>query len=134
MEPTWVRIGVMDSRRPQAVATVPARPLGQFERIRRGLMRMLLVSGVLLLVGNVGLVMVPIPHVHLCLFPLAFILGPIVGVAAWRDRAVLGQGAIACPRCGAEVALPAELPGWPARVTCERCAIMVEINLARASP
>jgi len=130
MEPTLVRIGVMDSRRPQAVVTVPVRHLRGWERLRRALARVLAITGTGLVVGNIALLVVPFPHVHLCLFPVALILGPIIGVAAWRDRALLGPGAIGCPRCGDSTAVPAQLAGWPARFNCDHCHIMVELNPA----
>jgi hypothetical protein len=131
MEPTLVRIGVMDSRRPQVVVSVAARHLRTWDRLRRALGRTAAVTGVGLLLGNVALVVVPVPHVHLCLFPISLILGPIVGVAAWRDRVLLAASALACPRCGGVADVPADLPGWPARFNCEHCGIMVELNLAR---
>jgi hypothetical protein len=124
----------MDSRRPQEVVEVPARHLGPLQRVSRGLKRMLSITGLGLLVGNVLLLMLPFPHVHLCLLPVALIIGPIIGVAAWRDRVLLAPGVIACPRCGGDVDVPAELPGWPARLNCERCGIMVELTAALPSP
>lgn len=131
LQPTLVRIGVMDSRRPQVVASVPARHLGAAARLWRGLRRTLLVTGTGFLVGNVALVMVPIPHVHLCLLPLSFVFGPIFGAFAWRDRALLGAAAVDCPRCGQQATVPERLAGWPARFNCQHCHIMVELNPAR---
>ncbi|MEW6434242.1 MAG: hypothetical protein AB1730_22300 [Myxococcota bacterium] len=130
MEPTLVRIGVMDSRRPQEVVSLPVRHLRQLERVGRGLKRMLSITGIGLLVANVFLLVIPLPHIHLCLLPIALTAGPIIGVAAWRQRVLLAAGPIACPRCDAPVLLPAELPGWPARLNCESCAAMVELNPA----
>lgn len=130
MEPTLVRIGVMDSRRPQEVVALPARHLHPLERLARGLKRMVTIVGVGLLVGNFLLVVIPFPAVHLCLIPVALIVGPIFGVATWKDRVLLAAQSIECPRCGGAAEVPAELPGWPARFNCERCAIMVEINAA----
>jgi hypothetical protein len=128
-EPTQVRVGVMDwSPRPEQVLTVNARRLRPLERIWRAARRTLGVSGVLLIAGNVALMMAPFPHIHLCLFPLALVLGPVLGFVAWRDRAVLSAGELPCPRCHAPVAMPDGLAGWPARFNCERCGIRVELN------
>lgn len=115
---------------PEPVITVPARHLGLFERGWRAAGRLLGVSGVLLFLGNLGLLMIPVPHLHLCLFPLAFILGPIIGYVAWRDRVVLAKSELPCPRCHGAVTVPAGLSGWPARFNCERCGIMVELKAA----
>lgn len=128
--PTAVRIGTMDLRRPERVATLPARQLGGAERVWRGSRRLLAVSGGLLLLGNFMLLLVPVPHVHLCLFPLALILGPVLGWFAWRDRAVLAAAPLPCPRCHETIVVPDRLAGWPARFNCERCGIMVELNPA----
>ena len=131
MEPTLVRVGVMDaSQRPEMVLTLPARHLRLGERVWRGTLRLFGVSGVLLLVGNVLLIMIPVPHVHLCLFPLAFILGPMIGFVAWRDRVILAAGPLPCPRCHQAAQIPTGLSGWPARFNCEMCGIMVELNAA----
>jgi len=130
LSPFSVRIGTMDLRRPEMVATVPARTLHAGERVWRASKRLFGVSGGLLLLGNVLLLMVPVPHVHLCLFPLAFILGPVLGFFAWRDRVVLGAATLPCPKCHEPVVIPDGLTGWPARFNCERCGIRVELNPA----
>ena len=131
MEPTHVRVGMMDaSKRPEMVVTVPARKLPLPERAWRAARRVLGVSGVLLLVGNVLLLMLPFPHLHLCLFPMAFVLGPLLGFFAWRDRVVLAASELPCPHCHEAVKVPEGLSGWPARFNCERCGIMVELNPA----
>lgn len=124
----------MDSRRPQQVAALSARHLRQRERVLRGLKRMVTIVGIGLLVGNFLLVVIPFPAVHFCLIPVALIVGPIIGVATWKDRVLLPAQSIECPRCGGAADVPAELPGWPARFNCEHCAIMVEINVAHPSP
>ncbi len=120
----------MDIRRPEMVVTVPARKLPLGERVWRGSRRVLGVSGVLLLIGNVMLLMLPVPHLHLCLFPLALILGPVLGWFAWRDSVVLAKAELPCPMCHATVAVPEGLGGWPARFNCVHCGVMVELNPA----
>lgn len=115
---------------PEVVATVPARHLGRAERIWRATGRLFGVSGALLFFANLGLLMIPVPHLHLCLFPLAFILGPIIGFVAWRDRVVLERAELPCPRCRDAVTVPEGVAGWPARFNCERCGIMVELKAA----
>ncbi|MBK7861373.1 MAG: hypothetical protein IPJ65_22720 [Archangiaceae bacterium] len=128
MELTPVRVGMMDSRRPESVLDLPVRHLGAAERMWRATRKVLGVSGVLLLVGNVLLLMLPFPHLHLCLFPLAVVLGPLLGWFAWRDKVVLGACALNCPRCHGTIAVPEGAMGWPARFNCEACGIMVELN------
>lgn len=130
MEPTFVRIGMMDSTRPGLVVTLPARHLSRFERLRRALVRMSLVSVIALFISNLMLLVVPAPHVHLCSLPLAIILGPLVGFLVWRQRALLAASEIECARCRKPVAVPANHPGWPARMNCLHCGIMVELDLA----
>jgi hypothetical protein len=122
---------MMDSQRgPEQVLTVPAHRLGFIERVWRACKKTFGVTGSLLLLGNVLLILMPIPHVHLCLFPLAFVLGPLLGYFAWRDRVVLAATALPCPHCHRTVTVPEGLSGWPARFNCDACGIMVELNPA----
>jgi hypothetical protein len=128
--PTPVRIGLMDQRRPEAVTTLPVRHLRWFERLWRATRRGFGVMGLLLLVGNFALLIFPVPHLHLCLFPIAFVLGPVLGIFSWRDRVLLPKAALPCPRCRDTVSVPDELGGWPARFNCSQCGIMIELNHA----
>ena len=121
----------MDSRRLEVVATLPARHLGVRERLWRAFKRMAVVSFVGLLCANMMILVLPVPHLHLCSLPLAIILGPLVGYVTWRDSVLVGKSEIACPRCGEELVVPDQLPGWPARFNCEHCGIMVELKLAK---
>src|SRR5581483_8188101 len=130
MEPTPVRVGMMDSRRPEAVVTLPVRQLRLGERVWRAAKRLLGITGIGLLVGNVVLLMLPFPHVHLCLFPVVLILGPLIAFFAWRDRVVLGGATVPCPHCHRDIAVPDALYGWPARFNCQECGIRVELNAA----
>jgi hypothetical protein len=130
VEPTAVTIGMMDSRRPEGVATIQAHHLSIGERLRRAGGRFLLVSGGGLVLGNVGLMMFPFPHVHLCLFPVALIIGPLLAWFGWDSRVVLQATEVRCPRCHGTVTVPQGLIGWPARFNCERCAIMIELKPA----
>ena len=134
MEPTPVRIGMMDSTRPGLVAMLSARHLTRWERARRALIRMMVVSGVALFIANFMLLMIPAPHLHFCSVPLAILLGPFVAFLAWRQRVLLGPAEVACARCHKPVAVPANHPGWPARINCLHCGIMVELTLAAPSP
>jgi hypothetical protein len=131
LQPTLVRIGVMDSRKPQAIITLPARHLRGFERLRRAAWRLLVVSGLGLVVGNVAVLIFPLPHVHFCLVPISLVIGPIAGVVAWRDSALLASTEVHCPRCGELATVPSGLAGWPARFSCLHCSAMVELNLAQ---
>lgn len=131
MKPTHVCIGMMDSRRPQEVALLPAHHLTVRERLARAAKRLLLVSGGGLVLGNVGLFMFPFPHVHLCLIPFALIFGPLVAWFGWDSRVVLAKSELPCPRCHGTVTVPDGLVGWPARFNCERCAIMIELRPPR---
>jgi hypothetical protein len=118
------------SQRPEMVLSLPARHLRLGERVWRAGLRLFGVSGALLVVGNLLLIMIPVPHVHLCLFPLAFILGPMIAFVAWRDRVILAAVPLPCPRCREQAQIPAGHSGWPARFNCEKCGIMVELNAA----
>jgi hypothetical protein len=130
MEPTPVRIGMMDSTRPGLVVTLPARHLSGWERFRRAFGRMMIVSTIALVISNFMLLIVPAPHVHLCSLPLSIIIGPLVAYVVWRERVLLGATEIACARCRKPVAVPQDHPGWPARMNCLHCGIMVELTLA----
>jgi len=127
-QPTPVRVGIMERRRPEVVATLDVRHLNGLERAWRSTKRSFAVMGVMLLLGNLAVLFFPIPHVHLCLFPLAFVLGPIIAFMSWRDRVLLPKTDLPCPRCQANVTIPEGLGGWPARFNCDACAAMVELN------
>ena len=129
-QPTPVRVGIMERHRPEIVATLAVRHLNVPERLFRSLKRSSVVMGIMLLVGNVAVVFFPIPHLHLCIFPLAFVLGSIIAFTSWRDRVLLPQTELPCPRCQANVTVPEGLGGWPARFNCNACAAMVELNAA----
>lgn len=123
MEPTSVRVGVMDSARPGLVVTLPVHQLSAGARAWRALRRMSIVSGV-------GLVLLLVPLMHVCGFVIALLAGPIAGAFAWKDSALIGTGEVPCPKCSEVVPLPAKLSGWPARVHCPKCGAMVELQLA----
>ncbi|MBL8949997.1 MAG: hypothetical protein JNK82_04415 [Myxococcaceae bacterium] len=129
MQPTPVRIGTMDIARPKEVATLPVRALSLAERVWRASKLVFGVSGSLLVIGNIALLLLPVPHLHLCLFPLAFILGPLLGYFAWRDRVVFGRGEVPCPKCHEPVAVPDGTHGYPARFNCP-CGIRLELKPA----
>lgn len=120
----------MDSTRPGLVVTLAARHLGRWERFRRAFGRMVIVSSIALLVSNFMLLVVPAPHLHLCSLPLAIVLGPLVAFLAWRQRVLLDATDIACARCRKPVTVPKDQPGWPVRMNCLHCGIMVELTHA----
>lgn len=120
----------MERRRPELVSILPIRHLNLLERLWRSMKRSLVVMGGLLMAGNVAFIFFPIPHVHLCLFPLALILGPIIAIMSWQDRVLLSQTELPCPRCQNNVTIPEGISGWPARFNCDSCAAMVELNEA----
>lgn len=123
MQPTPVRVGVMDSQRPGLVIDLPVEKLSSSARAFRGLKRALLVCGL-------GALVIPIPLVHLCGVGIVLVAGPIAGVFAWRAAAVLGAAEVPCPKCSTPVAITPGLAGWPARVHCRGCGAMVELNPA----
>lgn len=93
MQPTQVHIGVMDSRKPGQVVSLPVRHLTMGQRVGRGLLRTVMVS----LPGA----LFP-PHFYGAL--VAVLGGPIAGLLAARAAAVDGLvGAVsvcAMPRHG----------------------------------
>ncbi len=123
MLPTPVQVSVMDSSRPGAVVALPVEVLSPGARAGRGLKRLLLVSGI-------GLLLTPVPLIHACGLVTALVVGPIVAVFAWRATAVFGVSEVACPKCAAPVPVPEGLAGWPARVHCRGCGTMVELRPA----
>lgn len=120
----------MERRRPEVVAMLPVRHLNVPERVWRSVKRSGVFMGIVLLVGNVSVIFLPIPHVHLCIFPIAFVIGPLIALFSWRDRVLLPQTDLPCPRCAQNVTIPEGLGGWPARFNCDACAAMVELNAA----
>lgn len=121
MQPTPVHVAVMDSSKPGVVATLPVEVLSPGARAWRGLKRTALVSGV-------GLLILPVPLVHLCGAAIALVAGPIAGVFAWRATAVLGSSEVQCPKCAGTLAVPEGLAGWPARLHCKACGSMAELR------
>lgn len=121
MEPTELRVAVMDSARPGLVATLPVQRLSQGARAGRGALR-------LLLVGGVGVALIFVPLVHLCGAAIAFIGAPIAAFFAWKASALIGEGTFPCPKCEQSLKTPPRLSGWPARVHCDKCGAMVELK------
>lgn len=121
MQPTPVHVAVMDSRKPGALVTLPVERLSPGARAWRGARRMLLVSGI-------GLVILPVPLMHACGAIIALVAGPIAGFFAWRSTAVLGRGEVPCPKCAVTLAVPEGLAGWPARLHCQACGAMAELR------
>lgn len=111
----------MDSSKPGTVATLPVAVLSPGARAWRGLKRLLLVSGI-------GLLILPVPLVHLCGAAIALVAGPIAGIFAWRATAVLGSSEVPCPKCAVRLPVPEGLAGWPARLHCKACGSMAELR------
>jgi hypothetical protein len=130
VEPTAVRIGLMDSRRPGLVEWLPARHLTPMQRAWRALKRGFVVGGTSLVVTNLLVLFVPIPWLHFCTVPFAILAGPLMAVLTVRERALLGACVVKCPRCRETVEVPKDFPGWPARKNCLACGIMVQLDLA----
>jgi hypothetical protein len=131
MEPTHVVIGRMDSQRPGLVVTLLAEHLTLRRRFVRALGHGGAVMGIGLLISNFLLLLIPVPHLHVCSIPLSILLGPIVAAVTWRTRVLLATADVPCPKCTTPVTLPEKLGGWPARFNCPHCAIMIELNAAR---
>lgn len=123
----------MDSRRPQALVTLPVTHLRGLQRAGRAFKRFVVIFGSTFVVGNLALLVLPFPHVHFCMVPLALVSAPVVAVYTFRQRAVLGESSLPCPRCGERIEVPKDLPGWPARFNCVHCGIMVELHAAQAT-
>lgn len=131
VEPTSVRIGLMDSRRPGLVEVLPARHLSFPARAWRAMKTGFVVGVCALLATNFAMLVVPIPWVHFCTVPIALIIGPLMAFVTWRQRVLLKAAQIGCPRCREKVDFPEGKPGWPARQNCLKCGIMVELDAAR---
>lgn len=123
LTPTPLRAGVMDSQRPGLVVTLPVLQLSTGARVLRALKRLALVSGI-------GLLIVPVPLLHVCGAVIAGVAGPIAAVFAFTARALVeGKGEVmVCPKCSKTLPLPAQLVGWPARFQCLECKAMIELT------
>lgn len=124
MEPTPVRVGVMDSKRPGLVVSLNVEHLSAQVRTWRAVKRTLFVSGI-------GAVVVFVPLLHVCGLAVLLVAGPIAGAFAFKQAALVGGGSVPCPKCGEAVTLTDGLTGWPARVHCQKCGAMVELNPAQ---
>ena len=121
MTPTALRLGVMDSQRERVAVTLPVLALSSGARLLRALKWLGIVSGV-------GLVLVPVPLLHLCGAITALVVGPITALFAFRAKALVGPGELDCVKCAQRVAVPNRLVGWPARVQCLSCKAMLELT------
>jgi hypothetical protein len=117
----------MDSQRPGLVVTLPVLELSTGARVVRALVRLGIVSGI-------GLLILPVPLMHLCGVITAAVVGPIAAVFAFRGRARVGAGSITCPKCAQPLPVPDKLIGWPARFQCLDCKAMIELTPAGAAP
>jgi hypothetical protein len=118
------RVG-RDAERPGLVVTLPVQHLSVGARAWRAFLRMSIVSGV-------GLVLIPVPLMHACGLVIALLAGPIAFAFALKHSALIGEGEVPCPKCREVVPMPRKLSGWPARVHCQKCGAMVELQLAGA--
>lgn len=125
LKPMPVRVGVMDSQRAGQVVDLGVEVLTPSARTWRGLTRGLMVSAA-------GLLLLPVPVAHFICLPIVVLVGgPIAGVFAWRQLAVIGAGqAVPCAKCNEQITIPKNLAGWPARLHCGKCGAMVELNPA----
>lgn len=125
LKPTPVRVGVMDSQRPGQVVELGVEVLAPSARTWRGITRGLLVSAS-------GLLLLPVPVAHFVCLPIVVLVGgPIAGVFAWRQQALVGAGqSVPCAKCNEPIAIARKLGGWPARLHCGKCGAMVELNPA----
>ncbi len=120
----------MDSERPGVVVTLLVRHLGVGERLWLATWRFLWVGFLALFISNFILLIVPLPHIHLCSLPVALALGPFVSYLTWRIRARFDAQPMHCPRCSKDIEVPANHGGWPARFNCVHCGRMVELSPA----
>lgn len=126
LKPTPVRVGVMDSQRAGQVVDLGVEVLTSSARVWRGVLRTLMVSAL-------GALLIPIPLVHFCVPVVVLVAGPIAGVFAWRQLAVIGAGqSVPCAKCNESITIPKNLAGWPARLHCGKCGAMVELRPAGA--
>lgn len=102
--------------------------------MKRAGAKLLWVSALSLFISNFALLVVPLPHLHICTLPLSFIVGPLVAWMSWRTEVVFENGSLSCPRCHRDVELPRDLEGYPARFNCVHCAIMIELVSAEPTP
>lgn len=114
MESQEVLLSVMDSAKPPLVATIQAERLSAGRRAGRALARLAMVSGA-------GAVLAVLPLLHACGLVTFLVAGPAFAVLTFRVTVLLGQGRVNCPKCGADVDIAAETPGWPARMHCGTC-------------
>jgi hypothetical protein len=127
-KPTPVRVGVMDSQKPGVVTELGVEVLSSSARAMRGFTRGGLVSAL-------GLLLIPIPLIHFCVPVVVLIVGPIVGVFAWKKSALIAAGqTVQCAKCNEPITIAKNLAGWPARVHCGKCGAMVELNPAELNP
>lgn len=121
MQPTALRLGIMDSQREKVAVTLPVHELSVGARLGRGVLRFLGVS-------LVGAVLALVPLMHLCGAVVAVVVGPIVGVFSFLPKARVGAGEVACPKCAGAVSVRDGVMGWPARVQCLSCKSMLELT------
>lgn len=122
----------MDSLRPGLVVTLMAEHFTFSRRVLRGLLRGFAIGGAAFVIENFLLLVIPVPHIHLCTLPLTLVLGPIISFLTFRNRVELAAAEIPCPRCAEKVNVPDRASGWPARFNCPHCAIMIELRPAGA--
>jgi hypothetical protein len=123
---TRLRAGVMDSQRPGRIVELPVTSLSGSSRLWRAARRFGLVA-------VAGLLVLPVPGLHLCGLAIAVVAAPLAGLSALPGRAVIGAGEIACPKCDAALPVPGGLVGWPARLQCAACKSQVELTPPEAA-
>lgn len=118
---TPLHVRVMDSSKWMASAELPVQHFSVGMRLWRACKRLGLVSGV-------GLLLIPVPLMHICGAAVALVVGPLAAAWAAKPSACMGECEVACPRCGRPVALSNQNTGWPVRVQCLQCSSMIELT------
>jgi hypothetical protein len=78
--------------------------------------------------GIVGIVMPP----HLLWFTLGMVGGPVAAWLAAHEGALVHAQDVACPKCGAPVALEEQAERWPMGARCRPCRMVFWISPATA--
>jgi hypothetical protein len=76
---------------------------------------------------GIAIACVFVPILHFFLVPTFLILGPVLGVIAYKKEAKILSGTVECPSCHAQFEPPAGPVKWPQKEICNKCRSQVTL-------
>ena len=77
---------------------------------------------------GIAILTVFIPILHFVTVPLFLLLGIVMAVLTWIEKAIIYEAEIPCPNCQHKVTFGPEAESLPKTMRCESCSFTLEIH------